>query len=83
MNLRDAKSDKNAPAYTRTAFAWYPVSSKILASKLSQIAAPKKATEEISSPVDFFRFFVHFLGESRTPYIAFEIYWPLANKKII
>ena len=51
-NRIDAKNDRNAPRYTKAALVFWPISNKFLASKTSQSAAPKKATEEINSPVD-------------------------------
>ena len=42
-----AKRDKNAPMYTKTPFKIWSSSKNISASKLNQIAAPRKATEEI------------------------------------
>jgi hypothetical protein len=55
VNLIDASNDKKAPTYTITPFRMSPPSKNNLASKNNQIAAPKKVTEDINSPIDLLR----------------------------
>ena len=53
-----ASKDKNDPRYTTTPLNTWSSAKNILASKPNQIAAPKKAKEEINSPVDLLRRFI-------------------------
>ena len=77
LNLKDAKNDKKAPAYTITPLRVSPPSKNSFASKNNQIAAPKKVTEDINSPVDLLRCAIISSSTSnfRTKFIKQKIGW--------